>query len=50
MAIENIRRSYGQGHIDRQSRAYPCFLSKDAIAPVKATIPRDLPGKILVLR
>lgn len=47
MAIENIRRSYGQGHIDRINQGHiPVYFqgSKEAIAPIKATIPRDLPG------
>ncbi len=46
-AIENIKNSYGQGHIDRINKGHiPVYFagSKDAVAPVKATIPRDLPG------
>ena len=47
LAIENIKASYGQGAVDRINKGeIPVYFqgSKDAVAPVKATVPRDLPG------
>lgn len=47
LAIENIKKSYGQSHVDRINQGeIPVYFhgSKDAVAPMKATLPRDLPG------
>ena len=47
LAIENIKNTYCQGHVDRINEGeIPVYFqgSRDAVAPIKATIPRDLPG------
>lgn len=47
LAIENIKKGYGQSHVDRINQGeIPVYFhgSKDAVAPMKATVPRDLPG------